>query len=198
MTRIIGITGGIGSGKSTLSGCFRSHGIPVIDADAIARTALTPVSDCFADAIALFGPDALNPDGSADRAYIAAEVFADPKKREALNGIIHPYVLSEMLRQSEACTEPLAVWDVPLLFESGVDAFCACTVAVLCKESIRIARVMARDGADEQKTRARIKAQITDEERGRLATYTIRNEGSIEAFLSEADALIERIRKELE
>lgn len=198
MTRIIGITGGIGSGKSTLSGCFRSHGIPVIDADAIARTALTPVSGCFADAMALFGPDAVNPDGTADRAYIATQVFVDTKKREALNGIIHPYVLSEMLRQSEACTEPLAVWDVPLLFESGVDAFCACTVAVLCNEEIRIARVMARDGADEQKTRARIKAQITDEERGRLATYTIRNEGSIEAFLSEADALIERIRKELE
>lgn len=198
MTRIIGITGGIGSGKSTLSDCFRAHGIPVFDADAIARTALTPASGCFADAMALFGPDAVNPDGTADRAYIAAEVFADPKKREALNGIIHPYVLREMLRLSDECEAPLAVWDVPLLFESGVDAFCACTVAVLCNEEIRIARVTERDGADEQKTRARIRAQITDEERERLASYTIRNEGSLKAFLAEADALIERIRKELE
>ena len=197
MTRIIGVTGGIGSGKSTLTARFAQHGFLIVDADAIARKALEPDSACFRDAIDLFGPNAMREDGTADRAYIASRVFEDAALREALNGIIHPYVIREMLRISEESEAPLAVWDVPLLFESGVDAFCACTIAVLCDPEIRIARVMARDGADEEAVRARIAAQITDETRAALATYTIRNEDSPEAFAEEADALIERIRKEL-
>jgi dephospho-CoA kinase len=197
MTRIIGVTGGIGSGKSTLTRRFSDHGIPAVDADAIARTALTPASACFEDAIALFGSEALLPDGTANRAYIASRVFQDPSLREQLNGIIHPFVLREMLRISEESEAPLAVWDVPLLFESGADAFCACTVAVLCGEDIRVARVAARDHAEESAIRARIKAQLTDEQRAALATYTIRNEDSPEVFYREADELIERIQREL-
>lgn len=198
MTRIIGITGGIGSGKSTLADRFRLHGIPVFDADAISRTALLPDSACFDEAIALFGHEAVRPDGTADRAYIASRVFADPRLRDALNGIIHPFVISELLRSSEQSDTPLAVWDVPLLFESGADAFCACTVAVLCSEEIRAARVMRRDGANEEQVRARMRAQITDETRAALATYTLTNEGTIDVFAAEADALIERIREELQ
>ncbi len=197
MTRIIGVTGGIGSGKSTLTRRFSDHGIPAVDADAIARTALTPASACFEDAIALFGSEALLPDGTANRAYIASRVFQDPSLREQLNGIIHPFVLREMLRISEESEAPLAVWDVPLLFESGADAFCACTVAVLCGEDIRVARVAARDHAEESAIRARIEAQMTDEQRAALATYTIRNEDSPEVFYREADELIERIQREL-
>ena len=197
MTRIIGVTGGIGSGKSTLTRRFSDHGFPAVDADAIARTALTPASACFEDAIALFGSEALLPDGTANRAYIASRVFQDPSLREQLNGIIHPFVLREMLRISEESEVPLAVWDVPLLFESGADAFCACTVAVLCGEDIRVARVAARDHAEESAIRARIEAQMTDEQRAALATYTIRNEDSPEVFYREADELIERIQREL-
>lgn len=197
MTRVIGITGGIGSGKSTLAMCFSAHNIPVFDADEISRFALTPASEVFSDAIALFGPEALNPDGTANRAYIASRVFSEPSLRGALNGIIHPYVIRELIRRTEACGEPLAVWDVPLLFESGVDALCACTVAVLCREELRIARTVLRDGSDEEQVRARIRAQIPDETRERLATYTIRNEGTIAAFCEEADALIEMLEGEL-
>lgn len=197
MTRIIGITGGIGSGKSTLTACFSKKGYPVIDADAIARTALTPQSACFSEAIALFGEKALNPDGTANRHDIASCVFADETLRTALDDIIHPFVISQMLKQTEECGAPLAVWDVPLLFESGCDAYCACTVAVLCDTDIRVARVMERDRTDEASVRARIDAQMTDEERAALATYTIRNNGTLEAFSEEADALISEIGKEL-
>lgn len=197
MTRIIGVTGGIGSGKSTLTVRFQQHGFPIVDADAIARTALQPESGCFREAVALFGNEAQNADGTANRSYIAERVFADRQLREALNGIIHPYVISEMLRITEQSALPLAVWDVPLLFESGVDAFCACTIAVLCREELRVARVAARDHTDAESVRARIRAQITDEQRAALATFTICNEGTPEAFLHEADALIERIQAEL-
>ena len=197
MTRIIGITGGIGSGKSTLAACFRAHGIPVFDADEIARYALTPDASCFRDAIALFGEGALKPDGTADRAYIASQVFSDPAKRDALNAIVHPYVLQELIRRSEASDSPLVGWDVPLLFESGADAFCACTVSVLCDEEIRVARAKLRDGAQEEQIRARIRAQISDKTREALSTYTIRNEGTIDALFAEADALIGKLREEL-
>ena len=198
MTRIIGITGGIGSGKSTLALCFSAHNIPVIDADEISRFALTPASECFSDVVALFGPESLKSDGTLDRAYIAAKVFSDGKTREALNAIVHPFVIQEMIRRTGSCKASIAVWDVPLLFESGVDAFCACTIAVLCDEEIRVARTAQRDGLDEDSIRARIRAQIPDETRERLATYTIRNEGTIAAFRKEADALIEQIREELQ
>ena len=197
MTRIIGVTGGIGSGKSLLAACFNWKGVPSIDADEIARFALTPESACFERAIAIFGTDALRPDGTADRAYIASRVFSDPSLRSALNGVVHPYVIDEMLKRSESCGSPLIVWDVPLLFESGVDAFCDYTVAVLCSEEIRVARVMDRDGAEESQARARIRAQITDEERSRLATYSLRNESDAASFANEAFALIDRIREEL-
>lgn len=198
MTRIIGITGGIGSGKSTLAQCFAEHNIPVIDADEISRFALTPASDCFLQVVDLFGEGVLRPDGTPDRAAIAAKVFSDSEARNALNAIVHPFVLREMLRRTEASDAPLAVWDVPLLFETGMDAFCACTVAVLSDEEIRIKRAMLRDGAKEEQVRARIRAQITDETRAAFATYTIRNEGTIEAFREHAATLIEQIREELQ
>ena len=198
MTRIVGITGGIGSGKSTLALCFSAQNIPVFDADEISRFALTPASGCFRDVVELFGEEALKPDGTLDRAYIASIVFADLKLREALNGIVHPFVIGELLKRSAECESPIAVWDVPLLFESGVDAFCACTIAVLCDEEIRVARAMQRDGSDERQIRARIRAQISDGERANLATYTIRNEGTIASFREEAAALIAKIREELQ
>ena len=198
MTRIIGITGGIGSGKTTLAHCFSAHNILVIDADEISRFALTPASDCFRDVVDLFGPGVLKQDGSLDRTAIAEKVFSDRAQREALNAIVHPYVISEMLKRSEQVDAPIVVWDVPLLFESGVDAFCACTIAVLCSEEIRVMRAMRRDGADEEEIRARIRAQLSDETREQLATYTIRNERTIDAFCEEADALIEQIREELQ
>ena len=197
MTRIIGITGGIGSGKSTLAACFLERGIPVFDADAIARTALTPGADCFEQAIALFGESARNADGTANRAYIAECVFRDRTLLDRLNDIIHPYVIATMLRLSQESESPIAVWDVPLLFESGCDAFCACTVAVLCSEAIRIARVTARDHCAEEQVRARMKNQMTDEERANSATFTIRNERTEAEFQAEAALLIDDIRKEL-
>ena len=197
MTRIIGITGGIGSGKSTLARCFAEQGIPVFDADAIARTALTPSSDCFAKALALFGDEAKNADGTANRAAIAQAVFADHALLNRLNAIIHPYVIRTMLHDSQASGQPITVWDVPLLFESGCDAFCACTVAVLCSEEIRIARVTKRDGITAEQVRARMDQQLTDEQREALATFTIRNEDSEEAFCEKAKELIALIRKEL-
>ena len=197
MTRIIGITGGIGSGKSTLASCFLNAGIPVLDADAISRTALSPDSPCFPYAVSLFGSQVVLPDGTLDRSYIADRVFHDTKLLRKLNAIVHPYVMHTLLERTEDCDQPLIVWDVPLLFESDCDAFCACTVAVLCRKSIRIKRVMQRDGSTEEQVRARMAKQTTDAFRKASATYTIRNEEDEAPFRKNAELLIEQIRKEL-
>lgn len=197
MKRVIGITGGTGSGKSTLAACFDNHGIPVLDADRIARSSLSPDSACFCEVAALFGERAIRNDGTMDRAYIASRVFHDKTLLNKLNAIVHPFVIQTLLRRTEGSDSPLIVWDVPLLFESGCDAFCACTIAVICNEEIRIQRVMQRDGLTEEQVRARMANQTTDSLRIASATYVIYNESDEETFCRSADELIEQIRKEL-
>ena len=138
---IIGLTGGIGSGKSTAAACFRKLGIRTLDSDQYARHALDPDTDCYRKTVQLFGPGCLKQDGTVDRAFVADKVFQDEGLRKQLNGIIHPYVLECLLSESHAEGEEYIVWEVPLLFESGFDAYCDRTVAVLCREEIRIERI---------------------------------------------------------
>ena len=196
-TNIIGLTGGIGSGKSTVSFFFRQAGIPVIDADAISRAALDPGTDCYQKTVALFGPECLHADGSANRQWIAAQVFSNTASREALNAIIHPYVLQVMQETTAQMDAPIVIWEVPLLFESGYDHFCDRTVAVLCDEKQRIQRILQRDGVSEEQACARIRAQITDEQRKSLATEVIYNEGDREELQKQVLSLLERWRNEL-
>lgn len=169
----------------------------MLDADKIARNALSPDSACFSEVAALFGDRAIKNDGTADRAYIANRVFRDKALLQKLNAIVHPYVIHTLLQQTAESNDPLIVWDVPLLFESGCDAFCACTIAVICNDEIRIQRVMRRDGLTEEQVRTRMANQTTDSFRMASATYTVHNEEDEESFCRMADDLIERIRKEL-
>ena len=178
--KIIGLTGGIGSGKSTAAAWFRAQGIPTLDADAISRAALDPGSDCYRKTVELFGPDCLQPDGTVNRAEVAKRIFADPKLREALNSLIHPFVLEEMQRETALLQTERVVWEVPLLFESGYYAYCDCTVSILCAESIRVDRICRRNGVTPDEALSRIRAQITDAEREALSDVAVRNEGTPE------------------
>lgn len=194
-TEIWGLTGGIGSGKSTAAACFAAQGVPVFDADAYSRAALEPGTACYEKTAALFGPDCLNPDGTINRPYVAQRIFSDEAMRRALNGVIHPYV-HEQLRAATARAEaPLVVWEVPLLFESGFDRFCTRTIAVLCDEAIRADRVSARDGAAREQVYARMRAQITDAERKLLADVCLSNEGTPDELNGQVLALL-KARKE--
>ena len=179
----IGLTGGIASGKSTVSGLFRSWGAFVADADEISRHALDIGTACYEQTVAFFGPGILLSDGAVDRKKVAAIVFADPEARAVLNGIIHPYVHETICALSERTfredPDRLIVWDVPLLFETGYDREVAKTVVVTARQSLRIQRIVERDGSTKAAALRRIRAQMPDREKVRRGDMIIRNDGSL-------------------
>lgn len=193
-TNHIGLTGGIGAGKSTVSARFATLGALVLDADAISRRALDPDGCCYADVIALFGREILRADGSIDRRHVASIVFADEVARRRLNGIVHPAVQREMLRLAAAAgSHRPIIFDVPLLFESSWHRMMAKNIVVVAEEAVRIARICARDGCTAEAAMARIRAQMPQEEKRALADYVLTNDGTVEALYARVDALYARL-----
>ncbi len=179
-----GLTGGIASGKTSVAGLFRSMGAYVADADEISRHALDRGTDCYEKTVEAFGRGILCADGAVDRKKVASIVFSDSKAMATLNGIIHPYV-REIIRSDSArayAEDPkrMIVWDVPLLFETGYDTEVAKTIVVTARQSLRIQRVVERDGSTKAAALRRIRAQMPDREKVRRADYVIRNNGSWE------------------
>lgn len=179
-----GLTGGIASGKTSVAGLFRSMGAYVADADEISRHALDRGTDCYEKTVEAFGRGILCADGAVDRKKVASIVFSDSKAMATLNGIIHPYV-REIIRSDSArayAEDPkrMIVWDVPLLFETGYDTEVAKTIVVTARQSLRIQRVVERDGSTKAAAMRRIRAQMPDREKVRRADYVIRNNGSWE------------------
>ena len=191
--RRIGLTGGICSGKSTVSGRLLEKGAYIIDADVISREALEPETECFSDTVKAFGKEILTEEGRIDRKLLANIIFSDEEKKLKLNSIIHPFVISEMVRiadQNESISpEQLIVFDVPLLFTCGFYRDLDQNVVVAADEEIRIKRIMARNKLTEQEARARIVAQMPQDEQIRLADYVIWNNGTREELFRKVDEL---------
>lgn len=188
--RYIGLTGGIGSGKSTVARSFARLGARVMDADAISRKALDPGTECFEKTVARFGTEILRPDGTVDRKFLASVVFADDAARNDLNAIIHPYVRETMLREAEQTPEnTLVVFDVPLLFESRMEGIAHLTVCVVTDDAERVKRVMRRDGSDEKAVYARIGAQMPQAEKAALSDVVIINNGNERELAEKTEAL---------
>ncbi len=189
----IGLTGGIGSGKTTAARRFAVLGARVYHADEVSRHALDPCSDSYGKVIATFGMDIVRDDGEIDRRRLGEIVFADESKRRALNSIIHPYVINELITSAEQDlkNDPngIAVFEVPLLFESGMDAQMDANIVVVCDEETRIRRVMERDQLSREQVAARIRAQMPDEEKRKRADYILENNGPHEHLLQQVDAL---------
>lgn len=194
----IGLTGGIGAGKSTVAGLLAGHGAVVIDADRISRELMAPGSPLLAEVADEFGAGVVRPDGALDRSALARLVFGDEEARQVLNSIVHPAVREEAARQwEEAPTRPgfrgVVVEDIPLLAESGqADRFDG-VVVVEAAERIRVERLVGRRGMAEDDARARIAAQASDAERREIATWIIDNSGAPE----ETEAGVERLWAEL-
>ncbi|WP_437563817.1 dephospho-CoA kinase [Sorangium sp. So ce542] len=197
---LFGLTGGLGSGKSTVAARFRAQGLPVIDADALARDVVAKGTEGLAEVVRAFGPEVLSPDGSLDRARVAAIVFDDPDKRRRLNAIVHPRIgalLLERAAELEARGEPLACYEAALLVENGVaDAFRPLVVVVV-PEAVQIARAMARDGATEEQVRARLAAQLPLASKVAVADHVIDNAGDRAATERQADEVLAAIRAKL-
>lgn len=155
----LGLTGPTGAGKSTVARLLEQNGIPLVDADAIARTVTekgSPVLSALADT---FGKDILFPDGSLDRRALAAVAFSSKENTEKLNAVSHPAILARIRRALADATGDAVVLDAPLLFETGLDALCDHTVAIVADEAVRLARITARDGISEEAAKKRMAVQ---------------------------------------
>ncbi len=176
----VGITGGIGSGKTTVCRLFAVLGIPVYDADYWAKWLIEHDPQVRKEVIALLGPEAYRPDGAYDRAYVARRVFADAALLAALNAIVHPAVErhSRAWHEQQAQTGcPYTLKEAALLVESGSHRFLDALIVVTAPEAVRIRRVMVRDGATETDVRARMQRQAPEAEKVDLADFVIVNDG---------------------
>ena len=180
--KLIGLTGGIASGKSAVARMLRAAGVPVVDADLLAREAVAPGTEGLAAVLRRFGPSVLAEDGSLDRKALGARVFSDVEARRALNAIVHPAVAAlavARLDELRAGGAPLAVYEVPLLFESHLEGMMDATLLVAAPEETQVARMRARDGLDEAAARARMAAQMPLADKRRRATAVVENDGSL-------------------
>lgn len=193
---MIGLTGGIGSGKSTVAEMLRSHGFPVVDADQIARDIMEPGSPVLDEVAAEFGADLIGEDGTLDRAGLASRAFASEDATQKLNAITHPAIRKESARrfkEIEEAGEKAAVYDMPLLIELGMHKSMDLTVVVDVDAEERVRRLVAKRGLDAADARNRIERQIPDAERRAAADVILDNNGTREELETQVDALVARI-----
>ena len=189
--RIYGLTGGIASGKSTVSRMFRELGAEVLDADVIAREVVEPGTPGL-EAVAGRFPGVLGPDGRLDRAKLGARVFADPAERKALNALLHPLIGQRFLERTQALAEAGAervLYDAPLLIENRLHEAMDGVVLVWVRRELQKARLMTRDALDEAAAEARLLAQLALDDKRQHATWLVENEGSLEATRARVHAV---------
>lgn len=186
---VIGLTGGIGSGKSAVSDRFEALGITVVDADKASRVVVEPGRPALSAIAAHFGEGILDAGGALDRAALRAKVFADPAERAWLEKLLHPLIGEEIQRGLAAASSPYAVLVSPLLLEARQDALADRVLVVDVEESTQLARTMRRDANSESQVRAIIAAQLPRAERLARAHDVLRNEGSLEELHRAVDSL---------
>ncbi|NGO69583.1 dephospho-CoA kinase [Streptomyces boncukensis] len=192
----VGLTGGIGAGKSEVSRLFAAYGAVIVDADRIAREVVEPGTRGLAAVVAEFGEEVLAPDGTLDRPKLGALVFSDTDRLAALNAIVHPLVgerSAELERQ--AGEDAVVVHDVPLLAENGLGPLYDVVVVVDASPQTRLDRLVRLRGMEEGEARARMAAQATPEERRAVADIVIDNDGPLEALEPQVRETWERLRE---
>lgn len=186
---MVGLTGGIGSGKSTVAHRFAALGVPVVDADLIARELVEPGTDAYREVLKTFGPAILNPRAGIDRAALRAQVFRDPAARRRLEQILHPAVRSEMERRLHDLASAYCVLAVPLLLEAGQDDLVDRTLVVDAPEAAQISRTCARDGSSVAEVQAILRTQMSRGQRLAAAHDVIHNDTDLESLYRQVDRL---------
>ncbi|MGR9049102.1 dephospho-CoA kinase [Halobacillus faecis] len=183
MTLVIGLTGSIASGKSTVAEMFKNMDIPVIDADQISRDVVKPGEPAYQEIVEAFGEQVLQEGGGLDRKKLGKIVFSDEMKRKQLNGIVHPKVRQEMIRRREEYKQKqyqAVVLDIPLLFESNLTDYVEKILVVYVDEKTQLERLMERDQSGREEAEERIHAQIPVKKKAEMADAVIDNTGTIE------------------
>lgn len=196
MTLVIGLTGGIASGKSTISSILKAVGWPVIDADLIARQIVMPGSKGLEQIVNRFGLQMLNSDGMLDRKKLGKTVFDDPKKLSDLDKIEHPLIqeaIDSQLDEFKKQHLPVVVLDVPLLFETGMDEECDLTVLAVVDQATQLKRLMKRDQISKMDAVKKISSQMSLKEKMQRADVIIDNNGTLEQTRSQVAELVDRV-----
>lgn len=195
--KVFGLTGGIGSGKSTVAKRLEDLGIPVVYADRLARVAVERGSAGLAEIARTFGEDVLDANGDLDRRALGARTFGDPAALAKLNAIVHPRVAKLALQSFERHFgegAKLVCYEVPLLVESGLEEMFRPVVVVAASEATQVARTVARDGLSEAEALARVRSQRPLADKVAVADYVIENDGSLEHLLARTDEVVAAIR----
>lgn len=193
MRRVIGLTGGIATGKSTISKMFKSFHIPVIDADKIAREVVEPGKTAYDHIVRTFGKGITQGDGTIDRKKLGQIIFSDEQKRKQLNEIVHPAIRRKMIdRRDEYLKqgERAVVLDIPLLFESDLTHFVDQIIVVYIPEALQLERLLKRDHLNKVDALKRIRAQLPIEEKVKKADAVIDNQGSIEESFEQLEKIL--------
>jgi dephospho-CoA kinase len=195
--KLIGLTGGIASGKSTVAKILKGLGAAVVDADALAREVVEPGHDAWKDIVEAFGAEVLQPDRTLDRQKLRATIFNNPAARKTLEAIIHPRVRAlaeERIHQHAAAGYEIVVYEVPLLFEGNLQEWLRPVVLVACNLNIQRRRLQERDGLSVDAAQKHIEAQMSLAEKRPLADYVIENDGSLEDLEREVQAVLNKIK----
>jgi dephospho-CoA kinase len=193
----IGLTGGIGAGKSAVSRLLAARGAAVVDADQIAREVVAPGTPGLAAVADEFGAELVLPDGSLDRAALAAQVFPHPERLRALNAVTHPLIgrrTAELVKQAAEAGAEVLVHDIALLVENGLAGNYDVVVVVDVPPQVQLERLVDHRGLDPDDARARIARQATREQRLAVADEVVDNSGTLEDLESRVDALWDRLR----
>jgi dephospho-CoA kinase len=197
--QVIGLTGGIGCGKSTVSALLAERDVAVIDADRIARDVVDPGTDGLAEVVRAFGPSVLDSDGMLDRKRLGTIVFSDEAKRRELNALLHPRIAAESARRIFSLGEQGAAWcvyEAALLVENGTHRSLPALIVVTARPDVQLARVMARDGATQAEALSRIGAQLPLADKVAVAQYVVDNSGTMEQLRNRtADLYAELVRE---
>ena len=188
---LYGLTGGIASGKSTVSRMLRELGAQVLDADVLAREVVAPGTPGLAGVAARF-PGVVGADGQLDRAALGARVFADPAERAALNALLHPLIAQAFLERTQALAEagvPRVIYDAPLLIENGLHTRMEGVILVAVPREVQRARLMARDGLSAEAAEARLASQLPLEAKRQHATWVVDNSGDLAATRAQVEAI---------
>lgn len=195
-TAVIGLTGGIASGKSTVAERLRERGARVIDADAVSRTVTAPGEPALDAIVRAFGTDVLRPDGTLDRERLGAVVFADPERRRLLERITHPAILArtgKLLAEAQREGWAWVIYEAALILETRGKAGFSALAAVVCDPDLQRTRLVSRNGLSDDDARARIASQTDNATRRDAADYLIENDGDLSALRARADDIFDAL-----
>src|SRR5512143_2236937 len=196
--RVFGLTGGIGSGKSTVAGMFRDEGIPVVDADRIARDVTAPGQYAYLEIVHRFGREILREDREIDRKKLADIVFADPLRRAELEEVTHPRIVEGIayaLHELDAAGHPVAIVEAALIHEKGRRGMFEGVIGIRCEKSQQVKRLLDRDGIPEEKVLLRLSAQMDPDRKAKASDYVIDNSGDMESTRAQVHALAARLKR---